>query len=607
MDIFYLKKNFSNIVRIILISLIFLIFIISLVQNSTPVYAKDSDNNEETLTHSKTFRSLGTEVSNITGKINDSDLINIDLFSSKWNITDIYLEFYDISIKEKDDKIKVKIKEPKDINLSLVIDKNVYKVEDPKFKLKKNFNPKVRIFQIPYNTNLSLLTDEKLNLMINYTVNVKKLLDLEGYVYIKEDSANLWSFNLQITRYTDYHIIDLNIPKNWDNLRVYRNGKEITSQILIIDNLVILSNETILNNSVWSITATSPNLEFSIDLSDDEIQPNQKLKISIEPPIQNGQITTELIDPSGEEEFSKTKDVISEETTFSYTFEPDSSEGEWKVVIFWSNDANAGVETDKIEFIAHPAFDQQLLQLLLFTVLLIGAVSSITYFSALKIRNVTAERKQKILDRCQDLLNLDYITVIEKITGSNVYEQTFPGKPFDVISFTSFLTYVQRFGIEVIEQKKEIWTVKIDFNNYKVLITDFKQFKTIFVMNEIPSNEFFDSITDLTINIQNEYHKYLKTYDGQTKQFESIKELLEHHLQIYFLYPLRINKLDAAKLNRDEESLTLLAQDLMKQYNLDHFYIKYLFPDNNYDSNDIKRILNLIEKEVFQPLYLEQI
>jgi hypothetical protein len=578
-------------------------FIINLFQNSTLVYAKESDDNDESLTHSKTLRNFGTEVSNITGEIRDADSIDIDLLSSKWNITDIFLEFFEIKVKDKEDKVKeVKIK---DINLNLTIDENIYKVEDIKFKLKKNFKPKAKIFNIPYKTNLSLLTDEKLSLAINYSINVQDFIDSEGNVYIKEDSANLWSFNLQIIRYTKYHIIDLNFPKNWYNLRVYRNGKQITSEISIIENLVTLSNGTILNNSIWVITANSPNLEFSIDLSDDDIEPDQKLKVSIEPPIQNGQLTSVLIDPSGEEESSKAKDVISEETTFSYTFDADSSEGDWKIVVFWSNDANAGVETDKIEFIAHPPFDEQFLQLIIFTVILIGAVSSITYFSALKIRNVTAERKQKILDRCQNLLNLDYITVIEKVTGNNVYEQTFPGKPFDVISFSSFLTYLRRFGIEVIEQKEEVWTVKIDFNDYKVFITDFKQFKTIFVMNEIPSDEFFDSIKDLTIDIQKEYHRYLKTFDGQTKPFESVKELLEHHLQIYFLYPLRINKLDAVKLNRDEESLTLLAQDLMKQYNLDHFYIKYLFPDNNYDSNDIKRILDLIDKEVFHPLYLD--
>jgi len=582
-----------------------LIIIICLVQNSTPVYAKDSDDNDESLTHSKFFQNFGTEVSNIKGEIIDSDSIKIDLLSSEWNITEIFMEFYDISIKEKDGIVKTKIKEPKDINLSLVIDKMIYKVEDIKFKLKKNFTPKVKIFQIPYNTNLSLLTDEKLNLMINYTFNLTKLLDLEGKVYIKEDSANHWSFNLQIIRYTNYHIIDLNFPKNWDNLRVYRNGKQITSEISIIENLISLSNETILNNSIWLITANSPNLEFSVDLSDDDIEPDQKLKVSIEPPIQNGQLTAVLIDPSGEEESSKTKGVISEETTFSYTFDAESSEGDWKLVVFWSNDANAGVETDKIEFIAHPPYDQQLLQLTILTAIIIGAMSFVSYFSALKIKNVSEERKQKILDRCNDLLNLDYIIVIENVSGIKVYEQTFPGKPFNVMSFTEFLNYVQRLGIEIIEEKKEIWTIKIDFKNYKLFLTDYKQFKTIFVMKEIPSKYFFDSIEDLTINIQNQFSKYLKIFIGQTKPFESIKELLEHHLQIYFLYPLRLNKLDTTKLNREEESLIILAQDLMKQYNLPHFYIKYLFPDNNYDSNDIKRIIGLIDKDVFHPLYLD--
>ncbi|TFG14259.1 MAG: hypothetical protein EU535_03595 [Promethearchaeota archaeon] len=601
MDIFHLKLRSSKRYRSILFSLIFLIFLISLLQNLTPIYAKDSDDKDESLTQSKTFQSIGTEVSNLTGKILNDDSINIDLLTSNWNITDINLEFLELKVKlDKEDKIKdVKIK---DINLSLYIDNNQYKIEDLQFKLKKNFKPNAKIFTIPFNTNIS--TDEKLILSIDYAITVQDSIDSEGNVYIKEDSVNFWTINLPLMRYSDYALLEIKIPKNWYNLRVYRNGNEITSEVLIIENFVTLSNETILNNSIWLITAYSPNLEFSIDLSDDDIEPDQKLKVSIQPPIQNGQLTSVLIDPSGEEESSKTKDVISEETTFSYTFELDSSEGEWKIVIFWSNDVDAGVESDKIEFIKPPLFDQQL-QLIVFMVILIGAICSITYFSALKIKNATEERKQKILDRCQDLLNLDYITVMENKSGLKVYEQTFPGKPFDVISFSEFLDYLQSFGIEVIEEKKEMWTIKIDFKNYKVILTDFKQFKTIFVMNEVPSNEFLESIKDLTLNIQNEYSKYLTAFDGHIKPFEGIKELLEHHLQIYFLYPLKINKLDVAKLTREEESLIILAQDLMKQYNLDHFYIKYLFPENNYSSNDIKSILHLIDKEIFQPLYLD--
>ena len=75
MDIFYLRKKVSNIIRIILISLIFLIFIIRLFQNSTPVYAKDSDENDESLTQSKNFQKFGTEVSYIKGEIADSNSV----------------------------------------------------------------------------------------------------------------------------------------------------------------------------------------------------------------------------------------------------------------------------------------------------------------------------------------------------------------------------------------------------------------------------------------------------------------------------------------------------------------------------------------------------
>jgi len=145
-------------------------------------------------------------------------------------------------------------------------------------------------------------------------------------------------------------------------------------------------------------------------------------------------------------------------------------------------------------------------------------------------------------------------------------------------------------------------------DNYRItenILKSTEKNKTKIIAQWLVDNQSVGPSQESNVEIINYYSKYLKTFEGQTKPFESIKELLEHHLQIYFLYPLRINKLNATKLNRDEKSLTLLAQDLIKQYNLDHFYIKYLFPDNNYDSNDIKRILDLIDKRIFQPLYLD--
>jgi hypothetical protein len=604
MDIFHLKMRSSKFYKNVLISLFFLVFIISLCQNLSPIYAKDSDDKDESLNQSKTWINLGTEIANVSGELIDTTFIEIDLFTSKWNITDITLEFFDIYIKEKDDIIKEKIKEPKDINLSILIDNNEYKIEDTKFKLKKNFTPKVRILNIPYNTNLTLLVDEKLNLGMNYIINVEDIIDLEGNVLIKEESENFWNINLQFIRYTEYHSLTIKLPNTWYNLRIYRDGKEIISKILLNDNYITFSNDTLLNNSILMITANSPNLEFSVDLSDDTFGPDEKLKLAVEAPNQNGQITFELIDPSGEKEYAKSKDVFSEETTFSYRFEPDSSEGDWKIVVFWSDDANAGVQDDEIEFILPSTIDIQLLQLLIVTIVFIGAVSSISYFTALRIKNVTAERKQKILNRCYDLLNLDYVIVVEKEYGFKVYDQIFPARSFDVISFTEFLNYVNRFGIELIDEKKDIWTLKLNYKELKVILTDFEQFKTIFVLNEIPSIDFLDSINELAKDIQNKYSKFLETFDGHIKPFETIKELLEEHLQIYFLYPISINHSKLIKMNREEESLVLLAQELMKEFGLDQFYIKYLFPDNNYDSDDIKNILSLIDKGIFQPLYV---
>ncbi|MFX1393660.1 MAG: hypothetical protein ACFFAH_08800, partial [Promethearchaeota archaeon] len=442
------------------------IFIIGLFYNANATYARNNEDKDDSLIYLKNFQMQ--EFSDVEGSISNVTSPEIDLSSSKWNITKVYLNFTTVKIKDKDKTVlKPKEVKPKDIDLAVIVNKKSYKIEKTELKLLKlNFKNNDKKFRIPITHNQS--NDMDVRVFIDYSISLESIFTSKGSVLIVEDSPNLWSIKPQISRFHYNHSIKFEYPKNWYNVKIYKNNNDITTDVISSQNWIIIPNETITNNAVWLISANSANQEFSIDISDDEYGPEQELKIYVIPPIKDGMITCILINPSGEEEYSKTKEIISEETTFSYRFSSDPPEGDWKIIVFWSNDENAGVQTDNIEVVPSPLIDQQMITTLVLTIIIVCAITSATYLSALSLKNVSEERKQKILDRCHDLLNLNYIIIIEKESGLSVYEQFFPGKNVDSKSISKFIDVIRSFGIELLDKKKNMWTIKLDYKDLKI-------------------------------------------------------------------------------------------------------------------------------------------
>ena len=111
-----------------------------------------------------------------------------------------------------------------------------------------------------------------------------------------------------------------------------------------------------------------------------------------------------------------------------------------------------------------------------------------------------------------------------------------------------------------------------------------------------------DSIEPLSQDIDKYYGKMLKNFDGEVTQFEGIKELLEKHLQISLVYPLKVFISDDIKLKSEEKTLVNQVLNFMKKENSDHFYISNLMSEGDFNPKRAEKILGLIDRRIFQPI-----
>jgi hypothetical protein len=134
-------------------------------------------------------------------------------------------------------------------------------------------------------------------------------------------------------------------------------------------------------------------------------------------------------------------------------------------------------------------------------------------------------------------------------------------------------------------------------------MSEFKDFRLVFIMKDNPSEGFLQSVDLLSKEIDDKLGKNLENFDGDISEFKDIRKILENHLQIALVYPLKVTKSKKIKVSQNEKSIIDRALAIMKQRNSDHFYIANLFEKKSrFHVKDAEDILKLIKKGVFNPI-----
>ena len=236
-------------------------------------------------------------------------------------------------------------------------------------------------------------------------------------------------------------------------------------------------------------------------------------------------------------------------------------------------------------------------------ILIISIIAALTSYQAVKRTKEKKRRyRNKFYNKYMDILNLDNIIVSDKNSGLSVYEQVISDKKLNPTLVSGFLQAISSFGIELTGADEQFQTIKLEYQKSKILMSEFKKYRIISIFEENPSKEFTDALDPLSQDIDKYFGKLLENFDGDLTRLRGIKELLEKHLQISLIYPLKILIRNDIKLNSTEKSIINQAQNFMKKRNLDHFFVSNLMSDREFNPKRAEIILGLINKRVFQSI-----
>ena len=488
-----------------------------------------------------------------------------------------------------------------------------------------NFDPETDNLIIPINTNGTRI----LNFTLNYKINLKNSFLTEGNLEIFQD-FNEWAFSPTLDKNIGNYSVYFSYPKSWVNLTVNRDigggFENITDQIEKGDlpngeHYFLIKNDTIEDNYDWIIIANSPNIGIILNGIEADYDAGGEFLCGVNNPLQ-GNYTFFLFYSTFERYSNITSYSGPGNVEFNYLIPTSGPNGEWEAIVYWNNDTDASVQSQTFTVSGATMIISGdngggggggttvtgLDPLLVYTIVLItiiGAVGGLTSYQAAKrIKKKRDLELQKLHSKFIDILSLNYLLVVDKKTGLNVYEQFFAGKAIDASLISGFLEAIRNFGIELTGTYSQSQTVKLEYQESKILMSEFKDFRLIFVMTEVPSEDFINSITKLSYDINQSFGELIQNFKGDTTPFRAISQFVEKNFNVSFIAPLTIRDVGDIKLKDAEIAMINKAKSIMKQNNLNFFFTSFLLPEQTYDPKKTRIVFNLIEKKVFVPTKL---
>ncbi|TFG18631.1 MAG: hypothetical protein EU529_17225 [Promethearchaeota archaeon] len=519
---------------------------------------------------------------------------------------------------------------PSEINMTAIVDGNPYKILPENEVGEGNRTVTNLDFTVPGDKLvIPIENNESINLSFNltYNVKIKKILNAQANVTITDGLYHKWQISPIINRVTSNDSIRFDYSKNWSAITVYRGGENIMDQVIIdkVKHILTIPNNTIKDGASWLITANSTNIPVTFNIPEAQYKIGEKIWINVDNPDNYSNIICVLADDSGTPVFKETNqtqtyDILS----FSYIVQTDDHNGTWSAFVFWNNETDAGFKTQSFNVIAStnggggptilpPSGDDDddsktttevdyslvIIAVIITGFVIAGGFASFTAYK--KVMKTRELKKERLYNKFLDAFNLNNVIVINKKSGLNVYEQFFAGKKLDATLISGFLDAIRAFGIELTSAYEQSQSISLEYKDSKILMSEFKDFRIIFILKDRPSEEFLKSVTDLSYDIDRDYGELLEKFAGNLAPFAGIKGLIERHLNTSFISPLKIVDIEGIELSPAEISLVQKAKSIMKQNKLDYFFTTFLMPEQAYDPKRTELIFKLIEKKVFQP------
>ena len=538
---------------------------------------------------------------NGTGSINTN--LNTAVYDGNWDQDDIGKPFLYKLIQRVNRSFN-----PEEVNMTAEFNGSSYPIIDGPTEGSGNLTINEIIYPNATDFNIGIGNNRSISLLFNLSYQVRLINNFisDGQVELINGLENSWLLTPNFNKIHDNYTVKFDYPTSWYNFSVKRNGVDITSNVTInlIDDFINIPDDEIIGGASWEIYANSPNVILSLNTPKIKFEPNQDLEFSVLPPINPGNLTYVLMNSLGFEEYRETIEIATTTTTeivLSYTLSSNPNKGIYWAYIYWFDGENAGIKAQdfrvNVPFVLDPIY---IVIIVAGSVLLAGA--SFTSYKLIKrSKKRHQEFRQKIYNKYMDVLNLDYFIIIEKRTGLNIYEQILAGKDMDASLITGFLEAIRSFGIELTGANEQSQTIKLEYQQSKIIMSEFKAFRILLIMKENPSQDFLDSIKSLEYDIDNKYGDDILHFTGNIDKFAGIKDLLDQHLETSLIYPLEL-KPQNVKVSSDEKALITRAEEVMKMRKTDYFFLSYLLYDKKgFQVKDAETVLNLIGKKIFKP------
>ncbi|MFW9873170.1 MAG: hypothetical protein ACFFG0_08725, partial [Candidatus Thorarchaeota archaeon] len=394
--------------------------------------------------------------------------------------------------------------------------------------------------------NIVITNNQSIELLFNLSYHIKiiKTFLSDGQLQLKEGSVNRWILTPDINKIHYNYSVKFDYPISWYNLSVKRNGLDAPNvTINLIDKYILFPDISIIDGASWEIQANSPNLALLLNTPKLKFGPNQDLEFSILPPINPGNLTYILINSLGFEEYRESLEITqttSSEIVLSYTLSSNPNEGIYWAYIYWFDGENAGITSQDFQINVPFVLDPKYIVIIVVGSIIISSAGFTSYKLIKRSKRIHQEYREKIYNQYMDVLNTDYFIVIEKRTGLNIYEQILAGKDMDASLITGFLEAIRNFGIELTGANEQSQTIKLEYHESKVIMSEFKDFRILLIMKENPSQDFLSSIKSLSYDIDNIYGDDILHFTGNLDKFVNIKDLVEKHLKTSLIYPLEL-------------------------------------------------------------------
>jgi len=178
-----------------------------------------------------------------------------------------------------------------------------------------------------------------------------------------------------------------------------------------------------------------------------------------------------------------------------------------------------------------------------------------------------------------DILKIKHVILIHSSSGVPLFSQGF-GKDIDVSLTSGFLSAVGTFTEEMAgETEKRVGVFsEIGREGFWIIIYEGYQSKTALLVSEKISQFLKQRITVFMKEFEQKYSGDLDNFSGFVSVFSGTTDLLEKHLRIEYLYPLKIDikRIRLTAITQNEKKVAKTLTDFLKDTNEEVFYVAEL-------------------------------